>query len=138
VHPALTNQKGNTNMSLNNTFLTGRLTKAPETRDLQNGGIVTTINIAVRENVKADENGDVPSQFFRISFFGQTAEVIANKAIKGQLVTVTGRLRTNERTIGGEKVWTVEIVGSNIDLLTKPQGAQHSDDNDLVSVGEGN
>jgi single-strand DNA-binding protein len=138
--PRTHNQKGNTNMSLNTTFLTGRLTKAPETRELQTGGTVTTINIAVKENVKADDEGKIPSQFFRISFFGRTAEVVEEKAVKGQLVTVTGRLRTNQRTIGREKVWTAEIIGTNIDLLTKPQSAQNTepDVHDVVSAGEGN
>jgi single-strand DNA-binding protein len=126
-------------MSLNTALLTGRLTKAPESRD-GTKSTITTINIAVKDNIKNAE-GDYDSQFFRISFFGTVADIIANHAMKGQLVTVTGRLRTNERSIGGEKVWTTEIIGTGIDLLSKPQHAatpDHDEDSELVTVGEGN
>ena len=66
---------------MNQSILTGRLTKDPQTGSNSRSNW-TTIFLAVEQDVAKDDNGKRPVDFFRITFFAKTAETAAQYTAK--------------------------------------------------------
>lgn len=109
-------------MSLPTVTATGRLTRDPETRFLQNGNAVANFSIACNDRRKNQQTGeweDGDTTFLDVSAWRKLAEYASDKLRKGQLVTVVGKLssRTYDAQDGSKRTAfqvTAEEIGISI------------------------
>lgn len=100
---------------MNYVMLLGRLTKAPEQKQTQNGIAVTTFTIAVNRRANKEQ-----TDFFNIVTWRGCAENCAKYLEKGQQVAVVGELQTRNYTDkGGIKRYVTEINASDVTFLAK-------------------
>lgn len=109
--------------SYNKIFLIGNLGRDPEVREYQ-GRKVANFSLAVNERyTKSDGTPVERTEWFRISFWGKTAEIAENYLRKGSQVMVEGRLSTREYTDKeGNTRLALEVSGQGLQLL----GSQNS------------
>lgn len=95
---------------LNKAILNGRLTKAPELKQTQNGKSVCGFTIAVDRNRDREKTDFVP-----IVAWGKTAEFVNQWFGKGDLITIVGRIevRTYEDKNGNKRTAT-EIIAEEV------------------------
>jgi single-strand DNA-binding protein len=108
-------------MSINRVVLIGRLTRDPELKTTSTGRSVTDFSIAVQKRSKP-QDGAPDADFFRVSCWEKTAEIVANYCTKGKIVAVEGRLQSRKYTDQqGNNREVVEIVADNVQLLGGPR-----------------
>ena len=102
---------------MNQVFLTGRLTKDPETRYTSGSQIaVCTFTLAVDRPTKQGE--EKKADFPRITVFGRQAENCEKYLSKGKKVAVQGRLQTGSyKNREGVTVYTTDVVAERIEFL---------------------
>lgn len=105
--------------SVNKVIIVGRLGKDPELRYLPNGDATASITVATSETWK-DKSGEKQekTEWHRIVFFRQLAEVVGKYLTKGSLIYVEGKLQTRkwEDKSGVEK-YTTEIIASSMQMM---------------------
>ena len=114
--------------NLNKVILIGRLTRDPETRAFQNGGMVAKIGFAVTNRKKNTQTGqweDDP-MFIDIEVFnrgetGKLADLVRDRCRKGSQIMVEGRLHLDSWEKDGQKRTKHKIVADNIQLLDPRQ-----------------
>lgn len=77
---------------LNKFIVQGRLTKEVETKVVANGTMIATVSIAVQRNY-SNREGVRESDFFKVSFFGKTAENVQKFFHKGDMILIEGELQ---------------------------------------------
>lgn len=98
----------------------GRLTKDPEPRYLQDGRCVCRMTLAVD-----DGYGDKRKTYFlQLVTWGKTAEVCGNNLIKGQQVTVEGKIVSDKYEKDGQTKYFTEISVARIEFGMRPKNAQ--------------
>ena len=105
--------------NLNKALLIGRLGQEPEKRVTAQGASVVTLNLATTEKYK-DKAGiqQERTEWHRVIFWNQQAEVIEKYCRKGSQLYIEGRIQTREwQDKDGNKRWTTEIVGQNFQFL---------------------
>lgn len=102
---------------MNQVFLTGRLTKDPETRYTSGSQIaVCTFTLAVDRPTKQGE--EKKADFPRITVFGRQAENCERYLSKGKKVAVQGRIQTGSyQNSQGQKVYTTDVIAERIEFL---------------------
>lgn len=111
---------------LNLYVCTGRLGRDPESRHLPSGEMVCNFSLAVGKKWRDKASGENREQttWVRFSAFGKTAELIAQYAVKGSQLRVTGELTTRNYMKGEVEVEAVEIRVQDFQLLGgRPDGA---------------
>ena len=100
---------------LNNTVITGRLTRDPEVRYKEDLAIARFTLAVARPRI----NGKEPtSDFPSIVAFGKTAEMAEKYLSKGKLIAIIGRIQTGNYTDkDGKKVYTTDVVAEKIEFL---------------------
>lgn len=88
---------------MNKAFLSGHLTRDPETRVTQDGQ--TTIT---RFSIAVDRNRE-EADFLNVTTFGKTAEFAEKYLRKGQKVIVEGRIRAEQYTDRDGQVGRVHL-----------------------------
>ena len=102
---------------MRNISVTGRLGSDPELRYTQKGTAVTSVNIAVNRERK-DNDGNYPTDWWRLRLWGKNAENFANLTHKGSRVGITGRPEINTwQDKNGNERQTPQIQVDNFDLL---------------------
>lgn len=100
--------------------ITGRLTTDPDLRSVTVGSearSVATLRVAV------DRGGrDRGADFFDVTVWGKQGEACGQYLVKGQQVSVAGRLRSREWTTDNGKRYGVDILASSVDFGPKPNG----------------
>jgi len=120
-------------MSLNKVQLIGRLGRDPELKSSKNGMSITNMSIATSRKSKSSSGGyQEETEWHRIVCFGKTAEFANKYLLKGRLVYVEGRLRTNSwQAKDGTKRQTTEVIADVVQSLDKPSerpsGGSYSD-----------
>lgn len=117
-------------ISLNKTFIIGRLTRDPEGRTTPNGQRVTSFSVATNRVFK-DKDGNKQEQveFHNIVVWGRLAEIASQYLVKGQEVMVEGRIQTRSWDgQDGSKKYRTEIVAESLQLGSKPGGARSGGD----------
>ncbi|MCK9471668.1 MAG: single-stranded DNA-binding protein [Bacilli bacterium] len=131
---------------MNNVVLIGRLTRDPELRYLPNTGTANcTFNIAVDRGLSKEKKQEMESKnqptadFIRIVTWNKIAENCANYLTKGRMVGVQGRIQTGFYEKDGQKIYTTDVVASQIEFLgggTEQSGknahTENSFDNELA------
>ena len=92
---------------LNKAILNGRLTKAPELKQTQNGKSVCGFTIAVDRSRDREKTDFIP-----IVAWGKTAEFVNQWFGKGDLITIVGRIevRSYEDKDGNKRTATESIA----------------------------
>ena len=95
---------------LNKAILNGRLTKAPELKQTQNGKSVCGFTIAVDRNRDREKTDFIP-----IVAWGKTAEFVNQWFGKGDLITIVGRIEVrNYEDKNGNKRTATEIIADEV------------------------
>jgi single-strand DNA-binding protein len=104
---------------INQVILMGRLTRDPETRTTPSGKTVTTFSLAV-DRLGADDQAD----FFDITAWEKTGELVQQYLSKGRRVLIQGRLRQDswDDKETGKKRSKVEVTASDVTFLDGPNG----------------
>ncbi|NJO02672.1 MAG: single-stranded DNA-binding protein [Bacteroidia bacterium] len=113
--------------SYNKIALIGNLGRDPEIREFQ-GRKVANFSLAVNERyTKSDGKLIERTEWFRISFWGNIADVAEKYLHKGDQVMVEGRLSTREyQDKDGINRTALEVSGQNLVLLGNSQGGDSS------------
>lgn len=99
-------------MNINKVIIVGRLTKDPELKSLPAGTAVVNTSIATSRKYK-DASGAAKedTEFTNIVAFGKTAEIMNQYLKKGQIVGITGRLKTRSWDgEDGKKRYATEVI----------------------------
>ena len=95
---------------LNKAILNGRLTKATELKQTQNGKSVCGFTIAVDRNRDREKTDFIP-----IVAWGKTAEFVNQWFGKGDLITIVGRIEVrNYDDKNGNKRTATEIIAEEV------------------------
>lgn len=111
---------------MNSVNLIGRLTKDVDLRYTQSGLAVGHFSVAIdRPKKDGQSNG---ADFPNCVAYGKTAENLANYVHKGEMVGVTGCIRTGSYTKkDGQKVYTTDVAVTSIQFLNpRPNGGQNN------------
>ena len=93
---------------MNETKLSGRLTKDPVVRYTSSGKVVTQFILAVDRIRKDDKN---EADFIPVVFWGKSAEIIGNSLKKGSKILVDGRIQVRSYDAkDGSKRWVTEVI----------------------------
>lgn len=106
---------------MNSVCLIGNIGGEIEARYLDSGKVIASFSIAV------SRGKDKPPDWFAITAFDKTAEVVINYCKKGSKVGVNGRIQ-QEKWVdqSGANRSTVKVIASQVDLLSTKQEADLS------------
>jgi single-strand DNA-binding protein len=104
---------------INKVILVGNLGNDPETRFMPNGNAVTNVSIATSESWKDKQSGQQQerTEWHRVVFFNRLAEIAGEYLKKGSKIYVEGSLRTRQWDKEGQKHYSTEVVGSEMQML---------------------
>ncbi len=104
---------------INQVILMGRLTRDPETRSTSSGKTVTSFSVAVDRGGQDDQ-----ADFFDVTAWEKTGELVAQYLSKGRRVLIQGRLRQDswDDKETGKKRSKVEVVANDVTFLDGPNG----------------
>jgi len=107
-------------VSVNRVILAGNLTKDPELRYTTTGIPVASLDIAINERVKKNDDWVDETLFInRITVWRRQAEIASEYLKKGRPVLIEGRLRRSQwETESGEKRSNLEVVASRVHFLS--------------------
>lgn len=105
--------------SINQVILMGRLTRDPETRTTTSGKTVTSFSVAVDRQTQDDQ-----ADFFDVTAWEKTGELVQQYLSKGRRVLLQGRLRQDswDDKETGKKRSKVEVVATDVTFLDGPNG----------------
>ena len=109
-------------MDLNLVALVGRLTKRIDLRKTPKGDSVATFNIGVNRMAKKDE--EAKADFPSIVAWGAKADYLFKYADKGDLISVSGSLRTRSYDSNGRTNYVTEVLADNVAILKKKENRQ--------------
>lgn len=128
--------------SINKVIIVGRLGQDPEVRQFQNGGNLTTINVATSERWTDKTTGEQKEQteWHRVSMFNRLGEIAAQFLRKGALVYIEGSLHTRKYTDSqGIERYSTEVRATQMQMLDRrDNGGQPSTWNGQVGTSWGN
>lgn len=106
---------------INQVILMGRLTRDPEQRTTTSGKSVTSFSLAVDRQGQDDQ-----ADFFDVTAWEKTGELVAQYLSKGRRCLVQGRLRQDswEDKETGKRRSRVEVVAFDVTFLDGPSGDQ--------------
>lgn len=110
---------------MNETKLSGRLTKDPVVRYTSSGKVVTQFTLAV-DRIRKDDKQE--ADFIPVVFWGKTAEVIGNTLKKGSKILVDGRIQVRSYAAkDGSKRWVTEVIGRRFEYMESKTSSTPSD-----------
>lgn len=94
----------------NEVFITGRIGRDPESKTFDNGGSITKLNVATENNYKNKSTDEwvKETEWHNVIVKGSKARD-AQRLRKGDMVSLTGRLKTRGYETNGQKKWITEI-----------------------------
>ena len=111
------------NFNFNKVIIGGRLTNDPELKQTQSGIAVTTFSVAVNRKAKQGE-----TDFFNVTAWRQTAELVARYFKKGSSICIVGSLQNSTWTDkNGQKHYKTDIVADEVNFVdSRGDGEQSS------------
>ncbi len=109
---------------MNKVILTGRLTRDPEVRHLQNDKqtVIAKFSVAVPRKRKGDD-GQPDCDFINCVAFGKTAESIGKHAVKGTKLLIEGRWQSGKHTDkDGQRAYTNDCVAESCEFAGSRPG----------------
>ena len=110
---------------INRVILVGRLVKDAELKFTSASTPVTRFSVAVNRSRKNGDQWEEEVSYIDIVLWGRSAESISKFLTKGKQVAVEGELRQNRWEQDGQQRSKLEVVASNVQLLsggTNPGG----------------
>ena len=102
-----------------NTWIgSGRLARDPEVRYTQAGKCVCRLNIAVDDGYGDNKR----TYFIPVTVWDKFGEVCSRNLVKGQMVTISGRLTQHSYEKDGAKRSSIEVVAREVEFGEKPRG----------------
>lgn len=120
---------------MNNFKGIGNLTGDPEVRYTQKGTeslAIAKFTLAVKIPRKKDE-----TSFIRCTAFGKLAETIEKYVRKGNKVAVDGYIQTGSYEKDGHKVYTTDVIVTDIEFLTPKSDTAAETSNDFMKIPDG-
>lgn len=112
--------------SLNRVTVVGRIGKNPEMRYTKNDKEVVNFSVATTEKYQNNKS----TEWHQMVCFGKKAQFVNQYISKGDLVAVTGRLKTNKwKDKNGNNRYTTQIYISTINPLGNKQSNQQNNSN---------
>ena len=105
---------------VNKVILVGNLGQKPEMRYTATQTAVANISIATTESWKDKESGENrdKTEWHRVVFFGNLAEIAERYLDKGSSVYVEGKIQTRKwQDKEGKDRWTTEVLGNQLTML---------------------
>lgn len=101
--------------------ISGRLGAEPEFKISANGTAICSLRIATNRRRKNGETWeDYDTTWWDITFFGATAEAVAQQAVKGDRIIVTGRVRDEKWTApDGTEKSKKAVIGDDFGIRRK-------------------
>ena len=103
----------------------GNVGRDPEMRYTPNGNAVTSFSVATgRSYTTRDGERREETEWFTVTTWSRLAETCNNYVVKGMLVYVEGRLKSNSWVApDGQTRFRNEIVANEVRFLSRPQSA---------------
>lgn len=121
---------------LNTVHLIERLTETVDLSYTPSGNAVGKFLLAVNRNYKK-QNGEREADFLRCVIWKKGAELLADMAVKGSLVRISGRLQTRSyENKNGQKVYVTEILVTEFELLESREMTEKRKSNQENGVRE--
>lgn len=115
-------------MKLGNVF--GIIGRDPQ---MNSNGTVIMFSIAVKRKYKDNQTGQYESDWFNCKAFGKTAQLIRENFHKGSKILFDGDMRNNNYEKNGQKVYSNEIVVSDITFI-ESKTAAYGDNRPMAST----
>lgn len=116
-------------MSINKVILVGNLGSDPEMRTFQNGGMITTVNIATSERWTDKNTGERKehTEWHRVVFSNRLAEIAGQYLKKGSKIYVEGSIRTRKwQDQTGQDRYSTEIRAAELQMLDSRSQGQNN------------
>ncbi|WP_099368105.1 single-stranded DNA-binding protein [Sphingobacterium sp. 1.A.4] len=114
---------------MNVVHILGRIGKI-DSRSFENGNM-TTLSVATDESYKKDGQRIEKTEWHNIVFNGKLADVISKYFDKGDLIRLSGKLRTRSWEKDGQKHFQTEILANDFEFL--PNGKKSNDKQPVVN-----
>lgn len=109
-------------MGVNKVILVGNVGKDPEIRHLENGVAVANFPLATSETYRKDGEKITTTEWHNIVLWRGLADVAEKYVKKGNPLYIEGKIRTRSwDDKDGNKRYTTEIVGDNMQMLGNKQ-----------------
>ncbi|MFL2709929.1 MAG: single-stranded DNA-binding protein [Gammaproteobacteria bacterium] len=122
---------------VNKVILVGNLGQKPEMRYTATQTAVANLSIATTESWKDKESGENrdKTEWHRVVFFGNLAEIAEKYLDKGSSVYVEGKIQTRKwQDKDGNDKWTTEVLGNQLTMLgSRPSSDSSMQSNDSTS-----
>lgn len=104
---------------MNKVNLTGRFTKDPELRKTRNGTSIIEFNLAVQRRLSKEqrEAGEREADFPRVRAWAKVADFIYKWCKKGTMVSIVGRIQTDQYEKDNQTVYTTDVVVEDFELI---------------------
>ena len=104
------------NFNFNKVMLGGRLTTKPEIKQTQSGVPVCSFSVAVNRRAKAGE--DRVADFFNVTAWRATAELVSKYFTKGSSILVVGTLQNRSWTDqSGVKRYATDVIADEVSFV---------------------
>lgn len=116
---------------MNKVCMVGRLVRDPEMRYStgENATAFTKFAVAVNRRFKNKE-GNYDADFINCTAFGKTAEFIGKYFNKGNMIGLTGEIRTGSYTNKeGVKVYTTEVSVNEVEFVESKGNKENKESN---------
>jgi len=102
---------------VNKVFILGRLTRDPETKEL-NGTTVTKFSVATSEKWKDKSGGQKEDvQYHNVECWNKLGQLCGEYLSKGKQVWLEGKLKTDQWEKSGEKRYSTKVVALSVQFL---------------------
>ena len=122
---------------VNKVILVGNLGQKPEMRYTATQTAVANISIATTESWKDKESGENrdKTEWHRVVFFGNLAEIAEKYLDKGSSVYIEGKIQTRKwQDKDGNDRWTTEVLGNQLTMLGSRSSSDSSPQNNEASL----
>ncbi len=106
---------------MNQITITGNLGKDPVLKFSKDNKAICNFSLAVGQRHRVNgEWVDGLTMWFQVTFFGGSAEKVVDRFVKGNTVTITGRLAQSQFTTdSGETRTSLDIIGTEIEKVER-------------------
>jgi single-strand DNA-binding protein len=121
---------------LNRAEVIGRLTRDPELRYTAQGTPVCQLGLATNEMVGTGDSRQERTEFHDVTAWGPLAETCARHLVKGRLVFVEGRLRTERWERNDVAQRRTVIMAATVRFLDRPEPAHAATSSHVAPTGD--
>lgn len=122
--------------NLNFVMIEGNLTRDPEFGEASNGSSMARFTVANDRSYKHNGEWEKETNFMNVVGWSYTAEKIRKQDLRrGFRVRVQGRIdQTTLTSKEGNRINSISIIASNVDLLDKPRSAAEQSAGDQAAA----